>query len=214
MIVIEASTISEAWRSALVSLWATPASEHPQHCRDMAMVVEVGNSVSERFDPLFPMSAQAIARTCAALVTGETVDGAVHEETLRYYRPRLFGPPDQIAAVIAALRADPFCKRAQASVWLPEFIDAKFAPCLQVLWFQVQNGRLATHVHLRGSDAFAKLLMNLSEFGAVGEQVAASVGVPPGPLVVFLDSAHIYRRDEAAAEQTVAMIRQAMSQTS
>lgn len=179
-------------------------SEDDELFRDSVMTIEVSDTTTDHFDDRFPMSQQDVEIINHYLVTGENEDKVVHDWT-KIYRKRLFdSDPNQIQNVIEYLRKKPVGKRAQASVWQQETdLDGPIAPCLQLLWFQIDDGKLDIHVHMRASDCFGKLLMNMNEFVVLQQYMAKELGVEPGMYYHFIDTCHFNNADKEKIESLV-----------
>jgi thymidylate synthase len=129
------------------------------------------------------------------------------------YHQRLFayevpgaGTFDQIAAVIAKLRAAPHTRRAQAVTWqVWNDIRISDPACLQRLWFRISDGKLHLTAHMRSNDAFKAAFMNMYAFTELQAMVAAAVGAAPGEYIHIADSFHIYGSYLADFEGFVAM---------
>lgn len=155
------------------------------------------------------MSQQDVEVINHYLVTGEHEDKVVHDWT-KIYRKRLFdSEPNQIENVIEYLKKKPAGKRAQASVWQQEVdLNGPIAPCLQLLWFQIDDGKLDIHVHMRASDCSGKLLMNMNEFVALQHYMAKELGVEPGRYYHFIDTCHFNSADKEKIESLLVELKE------
>jgi thymidylate synthase len=209
MIHIQSPTVAQAWREAIKALYKqSEATEDHELFRDSVMTIEVSDTTTDRFDDRYSMSQQDVEAINHYLVTGENEDKVVHEWT-KIYRKRLFdSEPNQIQNVIEYLRKKPTGKRAQASVWQQEIdLYGPIAPCLQLLWFQIDDGKLEIHVHMRASDGYGKLLMNMNEFVALQHSMAKELGVKPGTYYHFIDTCHFNSADKEKIESLVAELK-------
>lgn len=194
LITIKEKTISDAWRAACRALYRDGFKiDNGEAFRDSAIAIEVEDITRDRYDPLFPMTENEIEIINTYLATGVGEEKIIHDWT-KLYRRRLFEENgDQIDRIIEYLKNKPQGKRAQASVWKQDIdLAGPIAPCLQMLWFQIQNGALELHAHIRATDCYGKLLMNMSEFSALQIWAAGELGVPPGKYVQFADTCHFY----------------------
>lgn len=205
MIYISESTISEAWRKSCKSL-----STHGkifnsgEIFRDAAVTLEVKDVYSDRFDDRFPMTQEQVETISNYLITGEQEEKVIHDWT-KLYRKRLFGGKvNQIEKIITYLTKKPHGKRAQASIW-DSSVDftGEIAPCLQVLWFQVVDDNLDLHVHMRASDCYGKLLMNMHEFSALQIHIAEKLGRKAGSYKHFIDTCHFNFKDKEKIEKLI-----------
>jgi len=202
MIYINSPTIAQAWRDGLKALYAQgKVLENNEIFRDSVMVIEVNDTTSDLFDDHFAMSKQDVEIINHYLVTGENENKVIHDWT-KIYRRRLFdSEPNQIQNVIEYLKKKPTGKRAQASVWQQATdLTGSIAPCLQLLWFQIDDGKLDIHVHMRASDCYGKLLMNMNEFVALQQYMAKELAVAPGKYYHFIDTCHFNSSDKEKIE--------------
>ncbi|TSC71697.1 MAG: thymidylate synthase [Parcubacteria group bacterium Gr01-1014_38] len=209
MIHIQSSTIAQAWRGAIKALYERGRNINDDELfRDSVMTIEVSDTTTDHFDDRFPMSQRDVEAINNYLVTGKHEDKVVHDWT-KLYRNRLFdSEPNQIQNVIEYLRKKPMGKRAQASVWQQEIdLTGPIAPCLQLLWFQIYSDKLDIHVHMRASDCYGKLLMNMNEFVALQQYMAKELGVEPGTYYHFIDTCHFNSADKEKIENIVAELK-------
>ena len=62
------------------------------------------------------------------------------------------------------------------------------------------DGKLDIHVHMRASDCYGKLLMNMNEFAALQRYLAQKLGVAPGKYIQFIDTCHLNTTDREKVE--------------
>lgn len=205
MLYINSPTIAQAWRDALKTLYEQgKVIENNEIFRDSVMTMEVGDTTSDLFDDRFPIHKQEVETINNYLVTSEDEDKVIHEWT-KIYRKRLFdSETNQIQNIIAYLRKKPSGKRAQASVWQQDIdLTGSIALCLQLLWFQIDDGKLDIHVHMRASDCYGKLLMNMNEFVALQHYMAKELEVEPGKYFHFIDTCHFNSADKEKIESLI-----------
>ncbi|MBI3255779.1 MAG: hypothetical protein HYZ63_02310 [Candidatus Andersenbacteria bacterium] len=205
MLYINSPTIARAWWDAMMILYEQGKFiENNEIFRDSVMAIEVSDTTSDLFDDRFAMFKQDVQTINHYLVTGEGEENVVHDWT-KIYRKRLFdSEPNQIQNIIEYLRKKPTGKRAQASVWQQATdLTGSIAPCLQLLWFQIDDGKLDTHVHMRASDCYGKLLMNMNEFVALQYYMAKELQVEPGKYYHFIDTCHFNSTDKEKIESLV-----------
>jgi thymidylate synthase len=104
---------------------------------------------------------------------------------------------DQIQWVIDRLAADPNCKSASITTFMP-LTDTSYIPCVSLLDFWVQGGAVDLVVYAHSLDFGKKAYGNLVELARLQGHVAAELGAPPGPLVVHAKSAHVYEPEWSA----------------
>lgn len=205
MLYINSPTIAQAWRDALKTLYEQgKVIENDEIFRDSVMAIEVSDTTTNLFDDRFAMSEQDVEIINHYLITGESEDKVMHDWT-KIYRKRLFdSDPNQIQNIIEYLRKKPTGKRAQASIWQQAVdLTGPIAPCLQLLWFQIDDGKLDIHVHMRASDCYGKLLMNMNEFVALQQYMAKELNVDQGKYYHFIDTCHFNSSDKEKIENLV-----------
>lgn len=205
MLHINSPTIAQAWRDALKALYEQgKVIENNEIFRDSVMAIEVSDTTPDFFDDRFPMSQEDVEIINHYLVTGEAEDKVIHDWT-KIYRKRLFdSEPNQIKNIIQYLSKKPTGKRAQASIWQQNIdLYGSIAPCLQLLWFQIDNGKLDIHAHMRASDCYGKLLMNMNEFVALQHYMAKELRVAPGKYFHFIDTCHFNSTDKEKIERLI-----------
>ena len=172
--------------------------------RDESFAIEVDNVTQDLFDDRFSMPKNQVDTINHFLLTGENEDQVAHDWT-KIYRKRLFdSKPNQIQNIIEYLKEKPTGKRAQASIWKQEVdLRGPLAPCLQLLWFQIIDGQLDIHVHMRASDCYGKLLMNMNEFAALQRYVAEKLSVEPRRYIHFIDTCHFNTTDQEKIEEII-----------
>jgi thymidylate synthase len=98
---------------------------------------------------------------------------------------------DQIAWVIDRLRADPLVRDATITTFQP-LTDTTYVPCVSLLDFWLESGRLQLAVYAHGIDFGTKGYANLVELAALQAVVAAAIGAEVGSLTMTVKSAHVY----------------------
>jgi thymidylate synthase len=103
------------------------------------------------------------------------------------------GSVDQIANVLATLRADPDSRRMVVSAWnvgaLPEMA---LAPCHALFQFYVAAGRLSCQLYQRSADLFLGVPFNIASYALLTRMVAQQVGLEPGEFIWVGGDCHIY----------------------
>ncbi len=209
MIYIKEDTIVNAWRESFKELYKKGSDlQQSEFYKFSHVVIEVTDTLStEVYDSHFPMSLQDIKTINNYLLTGENEDAVIHDWT-KIYRKRLFSEDyNQIQNIIEYLKKKPDGKRAQASIW-DQKIDlyGNIGPCLQVIWLQIIDQKLEMHVHMRASDCYGKLLMNMNEFVALQNYISKEVGVKSGTYVQFVDSLHFNINDKEKVDKIIGQI--------
>jgi thymidylate synthase len=110
---------------------------------------------------------------------------------------------DQLAWVVECLRADPTCRSATITMLQP-LSDTTYIPCVSLLDFYFHEGALWQVATCHSIDFGAKGYGNLVELAYISEKVAGELGVPVGPLVMAIKSAHVYDTDAAYVDGILA----------
>lgn len=132
---------------------------------------------------------------------GETWRGA--------YGPRLrdWNGVDQLAEIIAILRAEPNSRRAVAVLFDPDrdFVQSKDIPCNNWLHFLVREGQLDLHVVARSTDIWWGFSgINAFEWSLLLELMSCWLKLGQGRLTFFTSSLHLYERHVGRAESLLA----------
>ena len=123
-------------------------------------------------------------------------------------RMRDFDGVDQLARVIQVLRDKPDSKSATITTAWPGH-DESHHPCINVLDFKRRADRLQLASFFRSQDAGKKLYADVIALGDVLHDVAQQVGCPPGRLLIFCVSSHIYDSDEQRVREILDQARDA-----
>lgn len=105
---------------------------------------------------------------------------------------------NQIKKIVQQLKECGYTRRAQAITWQPwsdpNHVDP---PCLQSLWFRVENDKLNMNVRFRSNDLLKAAFPNMIALTELQREVATQVGVGVGEYTHLSDSMHIYGKDFA-----------------
>lgn len=96
--------------------------------------------------------------------------------------------------IVEQLCKVPHTRRAQIITWQPwSHQSDPNAPCLQRMWFRVdQQNLLNMNIHIRSNDSFKAGYMNMYAFTELQKMVADTLGVGVGSYIHVADSFHIY----------------------
>jgi len=110
---------------------------------------------------------------------------------------------DQVAQVIAQIRANPSSRRLIVSAWnVADIPRMALAPCHALFQFYVADGRLSCQMYQRSADIFLGVPFNIASYALLTMMVAQVTGLKPGELVHTLGDAHLYLNHlEQADEQ-------------
>ncbi|WP_456284881.1 thymidylate synthase [Microbacterium sp. JZ101] len=100
---------------------------------------------------------------------------------------------DQIAKVVAQLKANPDSRRHIVTAWNPaEVDDMALPPCHALFQFYVADGRLSCQLYQRSADLFLGVPFNIASYALLTLMVAQQTGLEPGDFVWTGGDCHIY----------------------
>lgn len=101
---------------------------------------------------------------------------------------------DQIAALVAGIKADPYGRRHLLTTWNPEELsDMCLPPCHLLAQFYAHNETLDYIVYMRSVDLALGLPSDLVLYGAFLMLVAKETDMKAGRLHIQFGDAHIYK---------------------
>jgi thymidylate synthase len=194
-VVIEAPTLGEGWLAVSRAILeeGAPATYDGQVTRELALLtLHVARPASDD---------ELIARLgdpdWLAWMHANFFDHADVAELgdAKSYAARLFdyagSGRDQLAWVVARLRADAECRSATVTTFQP-LTDTSYVPCVSMLDFWLRDGAVELVVYAHSLDFGKKAYGNLVELARLQEHVAGELGTATGALVVHAKSAHVY----------------------
>ena len=138
--------------------------------------------------------------------TGEL--GPIYGRQWRAWRTAEGKTVDQLASLVAGLRADPDSRRHLVSAWnVGELPSMALLPCHTLFQFWVgdeappavegahrdRRRRLSCQLYQRSADVFLGLPFNIASYALLLLMVAQVCNYAPGELVHTLGDAHLYR---------------------
>ena len=115
------------------------------------------------------------------------------------------GTVDQVAAIVADLRATGASRRAVAALWNPaQDAGSASPPCLNLVQARLRDGQLHLTAYFRSHDVYRAWATNAYGLRTLQGEIAGALAVPAGELAILSHSAHIYAHDWAHAEELVA----------
>lgn len=100
---------------------------------------------------------------------------------------------DQIAKVVAEIKANPNSRRLIVSAWDPEEADrVSIPPCHTLFQFYVQKGRLSCHLYQRSADSFLGVPFNIASYALLTHMVAHVTGLEVGDFIHTFGDLHVY----------------------
>jgi thymidylate synthase len=100
---------------------------------------------------------------------------------------------DQIANVVAGIRANPSSRRHIVSAWNPAEVDAMaLPPCHCLFQFFVADGKLSCQLYQRSADVFLGVPFNIASYALLTLMMAQVTGYEPGDFVHSFGDVHLY----------------------
>lgn len=100
---------------------------------------------------------------------------------------------DQIAQLVADLRANPDSRRIIVSAWnVGALQDMALAPCHAFFQCYVADGKLSLQIYQRSADLFLGVPFNIASYALLVHMLAQQTGLQPGELVWTGGDCHIY----------------------
>ncbi|RIK92526.1 MAG: thymidylate synthase [Proteobacteria bacterium] len=115
------------------------------------------------------------------------------------------GKIDQIAQLIAQIRANPESRRLLVSAWnVAEVGRMALPPCHCLFQFYVADGRLSCQLYQRSADIFLGVPFNIASYALLTLMVAQVTGLKPGEFIHTFGDAHLYLNHVEQAELQLA----------
>ncbi len=109
---------------------------------------------------------------------------------------------DQLAQVLAQIRANPSSRRMVVSAWnVADLPKMALMPCHALFQFYVADGKLSCQMYQRSADIFLGVPFNIASYALLTLMVAQVTGLKPGELIVTLGDAHLYLNHLEQAEE-------------
>jgi len=110
---------------------------------------------------------------------------------------------DQIADLVAQIRASPDSRRLIVSAWNVEHVGRMaLPPCHCLFQFYVAEGKLSCQLYQRSADVFLGVPFNIASYALLTLMMAQVTGLEPGEFVHTFGDAHLYANHlEQADEQ-------------
>ena len=117
---------------------------------------------------------------------------------------RDFEGVDQIAQVVADIKANPDSRRLLVSAWnpkdLPVMVKSGLPPCHVLFQFYVAEGRLSCQLYQRSADVFLGVPFNIASYALLTMMVAQACGLQPGEFIHTFGDVHLYLNHLEQAE--------------
>lgn len=197
------SSLGEAWVTVLRTLYQQGAAvAYTDNTGEQAEAKEIFRLTFSVADAALPdaiIERHKVQEEYDWMVRNFTVQEHVkelHNETS--YASRLFsymGQKDQVEWVIRRLNENPHTRSATITTFEP-LTDEGYIPCVSLLDFQEEAGKLNLTVYCRALDFGCKAYINLVMLQTILQTVSEKAGMPQGRLTLLVKSAHYYRKDE------------------
>ena len=100
---------------------------------------------------------------------------------------------DQLADLVAAIRATPESRRLMLSAWNPaDLPNMALPPCHCLFQFYVADGKLSCQLYQRSADIFLGVPFNIASYALLTMMVAQVTGLKPGEFILTFGDAHLY----------------------
>lgn len=110
---------------------------------------------------------------------------------------------DQMGWLKERLEKNPHTRAATVTMFEP-LRDEKYIPCVSLLDFQMEDGKLDLYVYCRALDFGSKAYANMVMLYRLLQEGAQHLHVPEGKMVFMIKSAHYYDRDEERVQKILA----------
>jgi thymidylate synthase len=131
--------------------------------------------------------------------------GPVYGSQWRSWPDGRGGTIDQIANVVASIKAKPDSRRHIVTAWNPaEVDDMALPPCHCLFQFYVADGKLSCQLYQRSADLFLGVPFNVASYALMTHMMAQVTGLEPGEFVHSFGDLHLYHNhfDQARLQLT------------
>lgn len=120
------------------------------------------------------------------------------------YGTRLFNynGKNQVQWVIDKLKKKPEAKSVTIPMIMPNN-DLGYIPCVSMLDFKIRDNKLMLVAMCRSIDFGNKVYANMLALHKIQKMVGDNINVNPGPIVMYVVSAHIYKDDYKKIEAMI-----------
>jgi thymidylate synthase len=117
------------------------------------------------------------------------------------------GSIDQIAKVVAAIKANPDSRRHIVSAWNVAEVDSMaLPPCHTMFQFYVADGKLSCQLYQRSADIFLGVPFNIASYALLTMMIAQVCDLQPGDFVHTFGDAHLYANHLEQADEQLARV--------
>jgi thymidylate synthase len=119
--------------------------------------------------------------------------GPVYGRQWRSWATADGGAIDQLADVVAQIRANPDSRRLLVSAWnVAELPRMALMPCHVMFQFYVANGALSCQMYQRSADAFLGVPFNIASYALLTQLVALHCDLVPAEFIWTGGDCHLY----------------------
>ena len=112
---------------------------------------------------------------------------------------------DQLAQVIAQIKANPASRRLVVSAWnVADIPKMALAPCHALFQFYVAEGRLSCQMYQRSADIFLGVPFNIASYALLTMMIAHVTNLRPGDFVHTFGDVHLYKNHLEQAKTQLA----------
>lgn len=112
---------------------------------------------------------------------------------------------DQLLALIAGIKEDPYSRRHIISAWNPGELDfMALPPCHMMAQFYVNNGKLSCQMYQRSADMFLGVPFNIASYALFTHMIAQVCNLEVGDLIITIGDAHIYNNHFDQVKEQIA----------
>ena len=131
--------------------------------------------------------------------------GPVYGKQWRRWESGDGGTVDQIARLVAGLKANPDSRRHIVTAWNPGEVDRMaLPPCHALFQLYVANGRLSCQLYQRSADIFLGVPFNIASYALLTLMLAQVCDYEPGEFVWTGGDCHLYLNHLQQAEAQLA----------
>ena len=205
--VVREGKIADAWLHIVRNIMKFGKVKKSQQASDMREVVNLVSVIedenpSDPYLPEFmPFGIHEIENYYPQIMTPAGIPGTkyTYGQKLRDFRG-----VNQVKYIIEDLKRTSYSRRAVAVTWNPETdTHNENPPCWIVVQCIIQEPYLYLTCYIRTNDMFAAWPLNAFGLRKLQQEIAASLGVKMGPLIVVSCSAHVYSHDWNKAEELI-----------
>jgi len=204
---IEGKLVSETWLKVvdlILKFGAEKESQYGEKQRELIDILTVING-EDPDDPITPsylyFFKEDLINYYPQMMTAEIFEGVEYTYGSRL---RNHNNINQIEEIVEELKKENYSRRAIAFTWQVEKDCRNVkSPCLNLVQALVQDNVLYLTAYLRSNDMFRAWPQNAFGLLKIQKEIAKSLNLKIGKMVIISSSAHIYERDFLEAEKLI-----------